>query len=171
LAQKPTTTIIFLSCEYPKPMAITCPECGGDVTEKVMRKRRETTTEFRSFSQSRLQSSPCSSSSPVGTGTPSEPKSVVLDADEIADYEELRSLVSPEKSLALLDDFAKWLFAVAAVVGKLGASFGISNANDLKGAGRTTFAWAVAAVGGSLALAAFTRLPLPGASIVTAMCS
>jgi hypothetical protein len=39
-------------------MAITYPECGDDVTEKVMRKRRETTTEFRSFSQSRLPKQP-----------------------------------------------------------------------------------------------------------------
>ena len=83
----------------------------------------------------------------------------LLDADEIADYEQLRSLVSPEKSLGLLDDFAKWLFAIAAVVGTLGTSFGVSNANDLTGAGRTMFAIAVASVGASLALAALARLP------------
>jgi hypothetical protein len=60
-----------------------------------------------------------------------------------------------------LDDFAKWLFGIAAAVGTLGASFGVSNANDLSGAGRRFFAWAVAAIGVSLALAAFARLPLP----------
>ena len=103
-----------------------------------------------------------SSSSNVETATPSEPEPVVLDDDEIADYQQLRSLVSPEKSLALLDDFAKWLFAIAAVVGTLGASFNVSSANDLSGRGETMFAWAVASVGLSLALAALARLPLPG---------
>ena len=81
--------------------------------------------------------------------------------DEIADYEQLRSLVSPERSLALLDDFAKWLFAIAAVVGTLGASFGVSDANNLAGSGRTLFSLSVAAVSLSLALAALARLPLP----------
>jgi hypothetical protein len=84
-----------------------------------------------------------------------------LSAEEIADYEQLRRLVSPEQSLALLDSFAKWLFAVAAVVGSLGTSFGVSDANHLGGTGRTMFATAVAVVGGSLALAALARLPLP----------
>jgi hypothetical protein len=84
-----------------------------------------------------------------------------LSAAELADYEELRRLVSPEKSFALLDDFAKWLFGITAVVGTLGASFGVSGANDLTGSGRTLFAWAVALVGVSLAFAALARLPLP----------
>ncbi len=39
--------------------------------------------------------------------------------------------------------------------------FGVSKANDLTGAGRTMFAWAVASVGVSLALAALARLPVP----------
>lgn len=94
-------------------------------------------------------------------GAPPDTEPVLLGDDEIADYEQLRSLVSPEKSLALLDNFAKWLFVVAAAVGTLGASFGVSSANDLGGTGRRMFAWAVAAVGLSLALAAFARLPLP----------
>lgn len=66
-----------------------------------------------------------------------------------------------EQSLALLDDFAKWLFPTAAVVGTLGVSFGVSSANSLSGVGRWLFAIAVAAVGVSLALAALARLPLP----------
>lgn len=49
---------------------------------------------------------------------------------------------------------------MAAAVGTLGASFGASEANQLDGTGRTMFAWAVALVGVSLALAAFARLPL-----------
>jgi hypothetical protein len=55
----------------------------------------------------------------------------------------------------------QWLFAIAAVVGTLGTSFGVSKANDLSGAGRTMFAWAVASIGVSLALAALARLPVP----------
>ena len=86
---------------------------------------------------------------------------VELDPDEIADYEQLRRLVSREQSLALLDDFAKWLFPTAAVVGTLGASFGVSSANSLTGWGGTLFSLAVAAVGFSLGFAALARLPLP----------
>lgn len=81
--------------------------------------------------------------------------------DEVADYEQLRDLISDGKSLALLDDFAKWLFAAAAIVGALGTSFGVSGANDLTGWGKRLFALAVGSVGVSLALAAFARLPLP----------
>ena len=94
-------------------------------------------------------------------GTPPDTEPIVLGADEIADYEQLRSLISPEKSLALLDDFAKWLFVAAAAVGTLGASFGASTANDLEGTGEQMFALAVALVGLSLAFAALARLPLP----------
>lgn len=93
-------------------------------------------------------------------GTERQPE--VLSLEEIADYEELRTLVSRKASLAVVDDFAKWLFAIAALVGTLGASFGVSGANDLAGTGKRMFAVAVAAVGVSLALAALARLPLPG---------
>jgi hypothetical protein len=101
-------------------------------------------------------------SSPAQTGTQPdiEQTGEVLSAEEIADYAQLRNLVSPEKSLALLDDFAKWLFATAAVVGTLGASFGVSSANTLTGEGKRMFAYAVACIGVSLGLAALARLPL-----------
>jgi hypothetical protein len=108
-----------------------------------------------------MSESPRKSSSPVVRDTPTSTEPERLAPDELADYEQLRNLVSPEKSLALLDDFAKWLFAIAAVVGTLGTSFGVSNANDLTGAGRRLFAWAVACIGVSLALAALARLPVP----------
>jgi hypothetical protein len=94
-------------------------------------------------------------------GTPPDTEGVLLGADEIADYEQLRSIVSPEKSLAHLDEFAKWIFVAAAAVGTLGASFGASNANELDGTGKQMFAWAVALVGLSLVFAALARLPLP----------
>lgn len=84
-----------------------------------------------------------------------------LTAYESADLDELRDLISPKQSLALLDDFAKWLFAIAAVVGSLGTAFGVSSASDLTGTSKTRFAWAVACTAVSLTLAAFARLPLP----------
>jgi hypothetical protein len=85
-----------------------------------------------------------------------------LQPEELEDYAELRRLVSPRVSLELLDSFAKWLFAVAAVVGTLATSFGVSQANDLTGSGRRIFAWAVVCVGLSLALAALARPPCQG---------
>ena len=94
--------------------------------------------------------------------TPTSTEPVVLAPDEIADYEQLRELISPATSLALLDDFAKWLFVIAAIVGTLGTSFGLSKANDLSGSGRAMFGVAVALVGLSLALASVARLPVPG---------
>jgi hypothetical protein len=100
------------------------------------------------------------SSSTAKTDTP-QSTSRTLAPDEVADYEQLRKLVSREQSLALLDDFAKWLFPTAAVVGTLGASFGVSDANSLTGTGRTLFALAVAGTGLSLGRAALARLPLP----------
>jgi hypothetical protein len=106
-------------------------------------------------------SDPRASSSTARTDTPQNTEEgYVLAPDELAEYEQLRKLVSREQSLTLLDDFAKWLFPTAAAVGTLGASFGASDANSLSGAGRTLFSLAVAAVGVSLALAAFARLPL-----------
>jgi hypothetical protein len=102
------------------------------------------------------------SSSPARTDSPPDTEAAeVLDEDEIADYEQLRTLVSPAKSLELLDDFAKWLFVTAAIVGTLGASFGVARDDDLTGTGKRMFSWAVALVGISLALAAMARLPLP----------
>jgi hypothetical protein len=85
----------------------------------------------------------------------------VLPPEEVADYQELRALFSPSQSLILLDNFAKWLFGLSGTVGVIGTGFGISKASDLHGTGQTLFAWAVACVAGSLALAAFARLPLP----------
>lgn len=84
-----------------------------------------------------------------------------MSPEELADYEELRSLFSPTVSLKLLDDFATWLFAIAAVVGSLGAGFGISGGANLSSAGEKLYAAGVACIGISLALAALGRLPLP----------
>lgn len=83
-----------------------------------------------------------------------------LSPDEEADFAELRALFSPSQSLRLLDNFAKWLFASAGIVGVLGSGFGLSKANNLHGSGRRLFAWAVVCLGLSLALAALARLPI-----------
>jgi hypothetical protein len=101
------------------------------------------------------------SSSPAQTDTATRTDPQRVSDEEYADYQQLRGLISPEKSLGLLDDFAKWLFVIATVLGTLGTSFSVSQANDLTGTGRTMFAWAVASVGVSLALAALARLPVP----------
>lgn len=101
------------------------------------------------------------SSSTAQTGTPQNTEAA-LDKDEVAEYEQLRKLVSREQSLAQLDDFAKWLFPTSAVVGTLGASFGVSGANSLTGTGRALFGWAVGCVAASLALSALARMPLRG---------
>lgn len=84
-----------------------------------------------------------------------------LQPDELVDYDQLRRLLSPEVSLSLLDEFAKWLFTVAAIVGSLGTGFGLSGLSDLTQAGRRHYSWAVAAIALSLACATVARLPLP----------
>lgn len=99
------------------------------------------------------------SPAPRDTGT-SIPERALAD-EEFADYEELRGLFSPTVSLKLLDDFAKWLFALSGTAGVIGAGFGVSGANHLSASGQSWFAWAVASVSASLALASFSRLPLP----------
>lgn len=84
-----------------------------------------------------------------------------LQPEELEDYAELRKLISPGMSLELLDNFAKWLFAITGVVGALGAGLGVTGANDLSSRGEGLFAWAIFLVALSLALAAFARIPLP----------
>lgn len=75
------------------------------------------------------------------------------------DFDELRSLLRPSESVKVLDEFSRWLFATTAVVGTLGAAFGISGLNDLSGTGKRLFATAVLCLGVSLALAALARAP------------
>lgn len=107
----------------------------------------------------RILRRPNQSSQSVPMATTPPTSGALLAPDEVADYEQLRSLISHEQSLALLDDFAKWLFASAAVVGALGTSLGVSGANQLDGTGKKVFALAVVLVAVSLALAAIARLP------------
>jgi hypothetical protein len=84
-----------------------------------------------------------------------------LQAEELEDYAQLRSLISPAVSLDLLDSFAKWLFTLTGVVAALGAGLGVTGASQLSHDGERLFAKAIALVALSLAFAAFARLPLP----------
>lgn len=84
-----------------------------------------------------------------------------LQAEELEDYAQLRRLISPEVSLGVLDNFAKWLFTLTGVVAALGAGLGVTGANRLSQEGEHLFAKAIVLVALSLALAAFARLPLP----------
>jgi hypothetical protein len=100
-----------------------------------------------------------SSDAPKDTSTPTpEPE---LSPEELEEYADLRSLLSPKVSLGLLDDFAKWLFALAGTVGSIGAGFGVTGVVSLSATGKSRYADAVVCVAISLALAALSRLPLP----------
>ena len=84
-----------------------------------------------------------------------------LQAEELEDYAQLRTLISPRVSLNLLDNFAKWLFTLTGSVGALGAGLGVTGANRLSDDGERVFATAIVLVSLALALAAVARLPLP----------
>jgi hypothetical protein len=92
--------------------------------------------------------------------TPNE-SSNPLQPEEIEDYRQLRSLLNPEVSLRLLDEFAKWLFTLTGTVGAIGAGLGVTGATSLSDDGHRLFGKAVVLVALSLVLAAFARLPLP----------
>jgi hypothetical protein len=92
--------------------------------------------------------------------TPNEPENG-LQAEEIEDYHLLRSLLSPDVSLRLLDDFAKWLFTLTGTVAPIGAGLGVTGTTNLSDDGHRLFGKAVVLVALSLVFAAFARLPLP----------
>ena len=56
--------------------------------------------------------------------------------------------------------FSKWLFSATAVVGSLGAAFGVSGVGDLGGNGKRLFVGAILSLAVSLALAAISRTPI-----------
>jgi len=71
----------------------------------------------------------------------------------------LRASLLPEHSYKTLDELAKWLFSVAAIVGSLGIAFGTQGFGDLEGWPRRVFAVAVASLGISLAAAMVSLVP------------
>jgi hypothetical protein len=79
--------------------------------------------------------------------------------DEIADRDRLRGALAPEGGFKTLDDFGKWLFGGAAVVGALATGFGISGFGDLNGWGRICIFIAVAAAALSFALVVIGLTP------------
>lgn len=82
-----------------------------------------------------------------------------ISKEEVADYEELRRLYSPSETVRILDQFAIWLFASTAIVGGLGAGFGVTGLNHLHRTGKGLFVAAIVSLSVSLALAAFARTP------------
>jgi hypothetical protein len=79
--------------------------------------------------------------------------------DVVAELKELRDLFKPETSAKALDTFSTWLFATVAVVGTVGTALGATGVNELSGGGKKFYAWAVVALGASLALATISRIP------------
>jgi len=86
-------------------------------------------------------------------------RSAVLSPRQVDDLRELRTLFRPTETLAVLDDFGKWLFGSAAAVGSLGAGFSASRLSHLTGAGQRIFAAAIICLALSLATAALARIP------------
>lgn len=79
--------------------------------------------------------------------------------ETVSELTELRELFKPEASARALDQFSTWLFATVAVVGTVGTALGATGVNELSGDGKELYAWAVVALGVSLALAAVSRIP------------
>lgn len=88
-----------------------------------------------------------------------KPESVTW-PEQLERFDELRSLFSPRQSVAVLDDFSKWLFGAAAIAGSLGGAFGVTGLTHLQGAGKTLFALSILCLGVSLALATLARIPI-----------
>lgn len=87
-------------------------------------------------------------------------KGTSLSQSEKDEFKALRELFAPEKSLATLDEFAKWLFATVATVATLGTGLGVAGFGDLVGDSKDRFAHAVLVAGVSLGFAALARAPL-----------
>ena len=77
--------------------------------------------------------------------------------DDVELLKKYRDIVMPAARLAGYDDFAKWLFTIAAVIGTLGAAFSNAALKGLGGAGVTVFFLAIVATAISLALAVIQR--------------
>jgi hypothetical protein len=87
--------------------------------------------------------------------TGSEP--VALPPDYVDLLKKQRELAMPASRIASYDEFAKWLFTIATIVGTLGAAFSSAALKNLQGYGSVLFFAAIAATGASLALAVILR--------------
>ncbi len=89
--------------------------------------------------------------------TEPKPASVPISDDYVELLKKQRELALPSNRIASYDDFAKWLFTTATVVGTLGAAFSNAAFKNLQGSASVLFFAAVAATGVSLALAVIER--------------
>jgi hypothetical protein len=85
------------------------------------------------------------------------PTPVSLSPDQVELLKKYRDLVMPAARLANYDDFAKWLFTIAAMIGTLGAAFSNAALKSLGGTGASVFFFGIVATGISLALAVIQR--------------
>jgi hypothetical protein len=79
--------------------------------------------------------------------TDEEIKGTVVDQEDKAEFDSLRTIFDPKAALDRLDSYGKWLFASAAVVGSLGAGLSNTALSKLRGAGVWVFALAVMSLG------------------------
>ena len=77
--------------------------------------------------------------------------------DDLALFTRYRELFLPAARLTFYDDFAKWIFTVAATVGTLGAAFSSTAFGKLAGLGALAYGVAIILVGLALALATVAR--------------
>ena len=82
---------------------------------------------------------------------------VPISPDKVELLKKYRELVMPAARLASYDDFAKWLFTIAATIGTLGAAFSNAALKSLGGTGAFIFFLGIVATGISLALAVVQR--------------
>jgi hypothetical protein len=95
----------------------------------------------------------------------SKEKPTVVPPEERKLFLAYREKFMPAARLDGYDDFAKWLFTIAATVGALGAAFSSVAVEKLSGIGLYMYLGAVVLAGSSLALAVRSRsLDLPDAS-------
>jgi hypothetical protein len=80
-------------------------------------------------------------------------------ADEIAELARLRTALAPEGGFQTVDDFGKWLFGGAALVGTVATGFGVSGFGDLQGIGQKFFFAAIAAAALSFGLVVVSLKP------------
>lgn len=78
---------------------------------------------------------------------------------QLAELDRLRAALSPEGGFKVVDDFARWLVASAALLASIGTAFGASGFGELHGLGKSLFSAAVVMLGISLALAVFSLRP------------
>lgn len=101
---------------------------------------------------------------PAGPG-PDQPdvptqRGAPVSREEVERLRGLRALFDPASSLKVVDDFAKYLFTSAAIVGTIAGGLKVTDLTDLHGVGADLFSFAIVALAASLACAILALLPL-----------